>query len=118
MNLLIGSLNHENKVSKSTASAAYLPPDFLVKYQLVSPPQSYFINSFITLGLEDPFPEDDLHIKGSVDDDSFKISTSPEDLIYERSRYHVDYSPLCIYLPREELMLKLMRACLDVKTPE
>ena len=72
------------------------------------------------VGLEDPFPEDDHNILGSLDDidpDVYRIPESPDEPIYAFSRYKAEYSPYQIYVPRKEIMLKLMRACLGCKVP-
>ena len=73
------------------------------------------MNSFLQMGFEDPFPNEDLTIIGSYDDDSYKIPTHAGDLVYSECRYIKGNSPLCVYIPRKELMFKLMRACVEVK---
>ena len=78
-----------------------------------------FINRFWTIGFADPFPHDDENIIGSVDDIPDDLSTPcrVEDHVYPNSRYTEGNSPYCIYLPCREVLLKLMRACIKVKTP-
>jgi hypothetical protein len=76
------------------------------------------INSFQTIGWSDPFPQDDEFIIGSLDDgDNLVVPEAPLDLVYEESRYMQDCSPLCIYVPKKEIMLKMMRACVEIKNP-
>jgi len=111
----INLLNPENVVSAKTTEATKLKPDFLKKYNLISPIKSYNMNSFLQMGLEDPFPSDDLTIIGSYDDDDYKIPACVHDNVYSDCRYYESCSPLCIYIPRKELMFKLMRACVEVK---
>ena len=41
-----------------------------------------------------------------------------EDLVYPASRYIEEGSPKCIYIPSQEIMLTIMRACVGVKDPE
>ncbi len=36
------------------------------------------------------------------------------DLVYSDSRYIPNFSPYCIYIPKKEIMAKLMRACIAV----
>ena len=61
---------------------------------------SYLINSFECLGWHDPFdPPLELTELGAFD------------LVYPPQRYVDDHSPLCIYLPSRDVMLKIMRAC-------
>ena len=78
------------------------------------------INSFWETGITDPFPNDEDLIIGSVDDipDDFKLPTKPTDLVYSESRFEYGNSPVCIYIPAPEIMLKVMRACIEVKIKE
>ena len=46
------------------------------------------------------------------------MPTKPEDLVYFRSRYIEGFSPYCVYIPKKEIMLKLMRACVSVPKSE
>lgn len=80
---------------------------------------NFLINRFYTVGFADPYPDDDKFIIGSIDDapDDIKPPSKIEDLVYPRSRYCPHHSPHCIYIPNKEIMLKLMRACIKVKTP-
>ena len=83
--------------------------------------KSYNINSFMQIGLEDPWPEDEKIITGSLDDIDpkvYKIPTKVEDDVYAAYRYINGSSPTVVYIPRKEIMLKLMRACIDVKNPK
>ena len=36
-------------------------------------------------------------------------------LVYHINRYIEDCSPMCVYIPSNEVMFKMMRACLEVK---
>jgi hypothetical protein len=47
-----------------------------------------------------------------------EMPTKPEDLVYFRSRYIEGFSPYCVYIPKKEIMLKLMRACVAVPKSE
>ena len=38
----------------------------------------------------------------------------PDDLVYAKSRYMAEHSPYQVYIPRSEMMIKLMRACVGV----
>ena len=48
--------------------------------------------------------------------DTFDLTlpTVPDDLVYEECRYVEKYSPYCIYIPKKDLMFKMMRACIGV----
>ena len=37
--------------------------------------------------------------------------------VYAQSRYNKEYSPFQIYIPKTDLMFKMMRACVGVKQP-
>ena len=70
------------------------------------------------IGLEDPFPNDDHHITGSLDDVDQSVYYQAKlvtDLVYQKQRYILSTSPTQIYIPRKEIILKLMRACIEVK---
>ena len=78
------------------------------------------INSFFSVGIMDPFPNDDLNIIGSRDDGE-EILTPPEkveDFVYPASRYIEGKRPWCLYIPNKEIMFKMMRACIKVKDPK
>ena len=99
-----------------------MSPDFLVTYNLADtlPLQPFNINSFLQIGIDDPFADDDEKYKGSIDDvdpDLFKLPVKADDLVYAQSRYIQGFSPYCIYIPRREIMFKLMRACIAVSDP-
>lgn len=71
------------------------------------------------IGFSDPFSNDDEFIKGSLDDgEGIEMPKKPEDLVYFPSRYIEGFSPYCIYIPKKEIMLKLMRACICVSKVE
>ena len=58
-------------------------------------------------------------ITGSLDDgDNMCIPTKVDDWVYPESRYVEGLSPFVIYIPKKEIMLKMMRACIEVKKPE
>ena len=93
-----------------------LPKNFLVKYGIVDQYKGYLINSFQTIGWPDPFPEDCKCVKGSIEDGfNLNIPSETMDLVYLESRYNKDFSPNFIYIPKKEVMLKIMRACVGVK---
>jgi hypothetical protein len=88
----------------------------LEKYKFIDDYKPFFINSFKGIGLSDPYPHDDEKIKGSLDDGhGIKMPEKAEDLVYPVSRYIEEYSPFCIYIPKKEIMLKLMRSSVMVK---
>ena len=45
------------------------------------------------IGWSDPFPDDDKFIKGSIDDEIFKVPKLAEDWVYPEQRYVQDNSP-------------------------
>jgi hypothetical protein len=61
--------------------------NFLVKYKFIDEYMPFFINSFKSIGLSDPFPNDDEFITGSLDDgEAMKMPERVEDLVYPESR--------------------------------
>lgn len=110
------------RVSKETDELAAISTDFLIKYDFADNHRlaPFTINSFAQIGLSDPFPDDDQFIEGSLDDvnpDLYKMPDSPEVKVYPDDRYRKGFCPYCIYIPRKEIMLKLMRACIGVRNP-
>lgn len=117
-------INLENKPMMETQRAAFLPTYFADKYRTVekdNKKKSVYrfldkkkvpnkISHFAQIGWADPFndvEEDKKLIK------SLKLPNKIEDLVYDQSRYdNYGESPYVLYIPKEELMLKMMRACL------
>ena len=58
------------KITEDTEGASNLKKDFLRKYRLmdIMPLKPYNINTFIQIGIDDPFPDDDKKYIGSIDD--------------------------------------------------
>lgn len=42
----------------------------------------------------------------------------PDDLVYPASKYVTERSPSCIYLPSDQLMLRMLRASLFIDSPK
>lgn len=123
LKIFISNFRVEAKITQETMEASNLAPNFLKKYKLADelPLNPFNINSFLQVGIEDPFPDDDLKYAGSLDDvdpDLFKLPDHPMHLVYDQCRYIQGLSPYCIYIPRREIMFKLMRACILVKQEE
>ena len=68
------------------------------------------ISSFFDIGWCDPFTDESPNGLDLIK--SIKLP-SCADLVYHESRYNESYSPYVVYLPTEDVMFKLMRACLD-----
>ena len=113
-------LETEEKISQETLDDSKIDKNFLVRYNIAEQgTQSYLINGFQTIGWSDPYPEDDLFIKGSLDDGhNLVLPSKVEDLVYPKQRYVKEHSPFQIYIPRKEVMIKMMRACINVTEPE
>ena len=80
----------------------------------------FFINGFQTVGWSDPYPDDDTFIQGSCDDgDNLHLPEKVDDWVYPEGKLSdKDFAPYQIYIPKKEIMLKMMRACIGVKKPE
>ena len=104
-------------VNSNTEIEASLDPNFLIKYGFVeniNDLKQFNINSFKQIGFPDPFYNTD-YLKQAVDDSSLvKFFSETTDLVYPDKWYKLENSPLCIYIPRKELMFKIMRGCIGV----
>ena len=74
--------------------------------------KDYRINCFEKVGWVDPFPRDNLFKSNTKKPDNI------ETLVYATSRYKPGEPPQVVYVPRREMMFKMMRACIDVKEIE
>jgi len=72
-----------------------------------------------SLGIVDPFPnEERLNKSKAALPEKGDSDTSHIPLVYPAERYVEGNSPYCLYIPSNELMFKLMRACIGVKKPQ
>ena len=71
--------------------------------------KSYLINSFNQINWPDPFPYEVNSFKSKV-----KQPVTYQDIVYNLKRFHGGKISHVIYIPRAELMFKMMRACLNV----
>ena len=116
---LMAELVSEEEISQVTKDNSVIAKNFLVKYKMLDEKKVFNINSFSTVAWSDPFPNDDKMITGSLDDgDDITLPEKVDDWVYPESRYIKGFSPYVIYIPKKEIMLKMMRACVDVKRPE
>ena len=123
--IIIGRIGHltteiltDETVSDETIANSQIGRNFLYQNRFVDAYKPFFINSFSIIGWSDPFPNDDEFIKGSLDDgDGMSMPKYFTDLVYNESRYIEGFSPYCIYIPKKEIMVKIMRACIAVKCP-
>ena len=75
-------------------------------------PAIYNVNSFHQIGMVNPFPKEDLG-------ECPKIPETFTDNVYPEERMcRADASPMCIYIPNRIMLFKIIRACIDAKTPE
>ena len=94
-----------------------MPPKFEETYGITCTLNPYNVNYFSQLGWVDPFPnEDDPPINHKHD--FKKVPWVPADIIYPLTRFHPKDTPMIIYIPSKEIMFKMMRACVNCKTPE
>jgi len=119
INHLMAELVSEEEISEVTKENSVIAKNFLIKYKMIGEKNVFNINSFSTVAWSDPFPNDDKLITGSLDDgDDIKLPEKVDDWVYPESRYIKGFSPYVIYIPKKEIMLKMMRACIEVKKPE
>ena len=61
--------------------------------------------------MSDPFP-----LENNFDKEfKFVKSSETEHLVYPEQRYKEDETIYCIYIPRREIMIKIMRSCIGIK---
>ena len=107
----------DKEVSWVTEEQSRLPKAFYVTYNKVFKPrlQAFNINSLLTVGLEDPFPNEVSynktrgHLPEEVPDSQDTVA-----FVYDTARYIEGNSPYCVYVPCRDIMFKLMRACIAV----
>ena len=107
-------------IGEETLKASKLSKDFLKKYHILDVEAFPFgVNTFNQIGWDDPFPED-AKVGGTSEEIGSDITadTKFDHWTYPESRFVEGFGPYCIYIPRQELMLKIMRACINVKVPE
>jgi hypothetical protein len=102
--------------------SSVLAPDFLRKFSMDSlGSTSYLISTFFQIGQQDPFYNDHETVLGSLDDHDSNLCNELlqkyDSLVYQETRFTKDQSPICLFIPRKEIMLKLMRACISVSCP-
>jgi hypothetical protein len=120
--IIVGRIRHiteeiltDEYVSEETIANSQIGRYFLLQNKFVDAYKPFFINSFSIIGWSDPFPNDDNLIKGSLDDgDGMSMPKYFTDLVYSESRYIEGFSPYCIYIPKKEIMIKMMRASIAV----
>jgi len=82
--------NPNLKVTAFTEDMATLSKEFLSRYGFkdkISELKGFNINSFTQIGLEDPWPDDENRLTGSLDDIDPKVYKRPEkamDLVYQK----------------------------------
>ena len=108
----------QQKISELTAELNTVPVNaaFIKKYHFKTTKEVFTINSLNKIGIADPFPDSDRVI--TCNDDlpaEEKLPEVPSDMVYGETRYIDGFSPYCIYIPQQEIMFKLMRACIGVK---
>ena len=104
---------HAKEATKDGSDGLELPKNFLMLYDLCDlEPKMFNINSFQQIGMADPFPKEDVGFHAHIPE-------AYSDHVYPEQRMCAgDGSPMCIYIPSDIITLKLIRACMGVKTPE
>jgi hypothetical protein len=95
MDRMIMALVSEERVSKKTLKDAKIAKDFLIKYKIIhnksearlKKQKPHLINGFKPIGWSDPFPDDDKHVRGSIDDDRYVVAQQPHDWVYPEYKY-------------------------------
>ena len=111
----VRNINSEGKNSPDpmTIEFSKVGPNFEEKFlnPNIKEEISYNINCFEVLGWKDPFPVKNYQ-------SSFIIPHDIDQLVYPKSRYIEGMFPWVIYVPRQDVMFKMMRACVEVTKEE
>ena len=88
-------INQDQKISKETLAGSKCTRDFLKKYDLAGKEQPHLVNNFWAIGWDDPFPDDDKMLIGSLDDPDKDLNTAchVEDWVYPELRYMEGCAP-------------------------
>ena len=102
-------------ITDQTRKNSVLPKDFLTKFDLREKSRkSYKVNSFKQLGMADPFPTESVQAEKL-----FKIPSTIDKLVYDEERVsRHNYAPTFVFIPTQEIMFKLIRACICTKYKE
>ena len=78
--------------------------------------RSYVIASFLKIGWSDPYAFEELNndLYGEVHKQ--KLNLEIDTPVYNMRRLVPNESPACLWMPKKELMVKLMRACINCRT--
>lgn len=77
----------------------------------------FLINTFQSIGITDPFP-DDLILQEQDIQLHANSEITIDNLVYPKARYAKGQSPLMIYIPSKQIMLKIIRACIGCNIVE
>ena len=90
----------------------------MVKFELFDTEcESFKINSFEQLGFADPFPSDPSGLSKQQLQKFQSLPKSADKLVYPESKYVQGQFPMMIFIPRTEIVLKLMKACIGLSDP-
>lgn len=109
------SMDPAQQPTLDTWSASNLPVGFLERAQVIGDePRSYLINQFSEVGMTDPFPPELLEPRADVPKRLRPMGDIDLPVYPEYKMNDPLSSPASAYLPRKELMLKMMRAAFEV----
>ena len=70
--------------------------------------KTYLINSFEQISFPDPYPSENLFLSSCLP------PKDRDDIVYDKCRFFKNKAPYVLYIPRKEMMFKMMRACVNV----
>lgn len=98
-----------------------LDSTFMTNYSDLTKDSLHFgnITSFSQIGMSDPYRGEDRKTRARRASMIFDGSTcNITDLVYPKSKYVLEGSPKCSYIPTKAVMFKMMRACVEVQAIE
>ena len=78
--------------------------------------RSYVIGSFHKIGWNDPFAHEELNSDLESEIPKPELNIEIDTPVYNLKRLVPGMSPSCLWMPKKELMVKLMRACINART--
>ena len=105
--------NNQPRKMRQIVPKNQLNLNFFEKYDFNTQNQTWNINSFEQVGWLDPFP-----FETKKDEECPCFPRFVSEMAYESDRFIPKLAPFVIYIPKKEIMWKIMRACIGVTTKE
>ena len=106
----------DQQLSEEQKFASELPAGFLAKPGMIgAKPAMWKIHRFVQVDVNEPYPEEHDDQTDIATEEAWGPSAVETDVYPPGRAGCANSSPVCLYMPRNELLLKLMRACIGIK---